>query len=57
VRSAERAERVGQAMRCRGFDGRFRSLVVCRTTWADVIVFLLIVLSAAGLLVADRFAS
>jgi cobalt/nickel transport system permease protein len=57
VRSAERAERVEQAMRCRGFDGRFRSLVVFRTTWADVIFFLLIVLSAAGLLVADRFAS
>jgi cobalt/nickel transport system permease protein len=56
VRSAERAERVGQAMRCRGFDGRFRSLVVFRTTWADVIVFQLIVLSATGLLVADFFA-
>jgi cobalt/nickel transport system permease protein len=26
VRGYERAERVGQAMRCRGFDGRFRSL-------------------------------
>src|SRR5262249_12453141 len=26
VRGYERAERVSQAMRCRGFDGRFRSL-------------------------------
>lgn len=28
VRAAARAERVHQAMRCRGFDGRFHSLVV-----------------------------
>ena len=26
VRSVERAERIGEAMRCRGFDGRLRSL-------------------------------
>src|SRR5437868_4244073 len=36
VRSHERAERVGQAMRCRGFDGRFRSLTAFRTRWPDV---------------------
>jgi cobalt/nickel transport system permease protein len=28
VRAAARAERVHQAMRCRGFDGRFHSLAV-----------------------------
>lgn len=53
VRSYERAERVGQAMRCRGFDGRFRSLAAFRTTAADVAAFGLIVASAAGLLVWD----
>ncbi len=53
VRSYERAERVGQAMRCRGFDGRFRSLARFRTGLADVVAFVLIVLPAAGLLAWD----
>jgi cobalt/nickel transport system permease protein len=53
VRSYERAERVGQAMRCRGFDGRFRSLVAFRTQWADVAAFLLIIVSAGGLFAWD----
>jgi cobalt/nickel transport system permease protein len=53
VRGYERAERVGQAMRCRGFDGRFRSLTAFRTTAADVAAFVLLVGSAAGLLVWD----
>jgi cobalt/nickel transport system permease protein len=35
VRSAEQADRVSQAMRCRGFDGRFRTIADFRTTWAD----------------------
>lgn len=39
VRSYERAERVGHAMRCRGFDGRFRCLTAFRTSWADVAFF------------------
>jgi cobalt/nickel transport system permease protein len=42
VRSSERAERVAQAMRCRGFDGRFRSLVEFRTRAMDVATFVLI---------------
>jgi cobalt/nickel transport system permease protein len=50
VRSYERAERVGQAMRCRGFDGRFRALVEFGTSWADVLAFGLITGAAAGLL-------
>ncbi len=37
VHGYERAERVSQAMRCRGFDGRFRSLAVFRTRWVDVL--------------------
>jgi cobalt/nickel transport system permease protein len=53
VRSAERGERVGHAMRCRGFDGRFRSLAEFRTTPADVAFFILVVCSAAGLLAWD----
>jgi cobalt/nickel transport system permease protein len=54
VRGAERAERVGQAMRCRGFDGRFRSLVEFRTVAADVVAFLAVTGGAAGVVVLDR---
>ncbi|MGH7172024.1 MAG: cobalt ECF transporter T component CbiQ [Gemmataceae bacterium] len=53
VRGYERAERVGQAMRCRGFDGQFRSLTAFATRPADVVVFLLITASAAALAVWD----
>jgi cobalt/nickel transport system permease protein len=56
VRSYERAERVGQAMRCRGFDGRFRSLTTFRTQAADVMAFVLVVGSALGLVVWDSLA-
>jgi cobalt/nickel transport system permease protein len=53
VRGYERAERVGQAMRCRGFTGRFHSLARFRTTAADVAAFVLVVACAGGLLVWD----
>ncbi len=53
VRSSERAERVGQAMRSRGFDGRFRSLVDFRTRSLDVLGFTAVVAAAAGLLAWD----
>jgi cobalt/nickel transport system permease protein len=53
VRGYERAERVGQAMRCRGFDGRFRSLNEFRTRAEDVLLFVLILGSAIALLVWD----
>jgi cobalt/nickel transport system permease protein len=36
VRGQERAERVGQAMLCRGFDGRYRVLTAFRTRPRDV---------------------
>jgi cobalt/nickel transport system permease protein len=49
VRSYERAERVSQAMRCRGFDGRFRSLHRFATRPADVLLFITIILLVAGL--------
>ncbi|MCE9533564.1 MAG: cobalt ECF transporter T component CbiQ, partial [Planctomycetes bacterium] len=43
LRGLERAERVNHAMRCRGFDGHFRSLDEFRTRKWDVLMFLLIV--------------
>ena len=39
VRGADRAERVGEAMRCRGFDGTFHTTAAFRTTAADIISF------------------
>jgi cobalt/nickel transport system permease protein len=45
VRSYERAERVSQAMRSRGYDGRWRHLGVFTTRPADVLQFLLIVVA------------
>ena len=53
VRGWERADRVGQAMRCRGFDGRFRSLSGFRTTAADVLAFFFIVAVAAAVCLLD----
>jgi cobalt/nickel transport system permease protein len=53
VRGYERSERVGQAMRCRGFDGQFRSLVDFHTTPLDVAAFCMVMLFAAGLLGLD----
>jgi len=53
VRGVERAERVGQAMRCRGFDGQFRSLTPFQTRWRDVLAFLILAATAAGLLIWD----
>jgi cobalt/nickel transport system permease protein len=49
VRSFERAERVAQAMRCRGFDGRFRSLHAFRARPADPALAAALVGWAAGL--------
>lgn len=51
VRSSERAERVAQAMRCRGFDGRFRSLTEFRTKATDVMGFVMIVAGFGALVV------
>jgi cobalt/nickel transport system permease protein len=53
VRGYERAERVGQAMCCRGFDGRFRSLTEFRTTARDVAFFVALVGATAGLAAWD----
>ncbi len=53
VRSHERGERVSQAMRCRGFDGRFRSLTTFRTAPKDVVFFLLLGAGSASLVFWD----
>jgi cobalt/nickel transport system permease protein len=53
VRSFERAERVGQAMRCRGFDGQFRSLATFRTTAAEVGLFVVLAVAAVGCVAWD----
>jgi cobalt/nickel transport system permease protein len=53
VRGAERAERVAQAMRCRGFDGRFRVLSEFHTRATDVLLFALIVGPAVALVAWD----
>jgi cobalt/nickel transport system permease protein len=53
VRGHERAERVAQAMRCRGFDGRFRALHDFQTRGADVLFFATAMVVAVGLLSWD----
>jgi cobalt/nickel transport system permease protein len=53
VRSHDRAERVGQAMRCRGFDGCYRSLHEFRTRLEDIAAFAMIVGCAVALLTWD----
>lgn len=50
VRSWDRAERVRDAMICRGFSGRFHSLAIFRTSGRDVAFLTLILLVAAGLI-------
>ena len=53
VRGADRADRVAQAMRCRGFDGHFRTTTKFRTRPADAVMFLLIVGVYGGLVAWD----
>lgn len=53
LRGGERAERINQAMQCRGFDGRFRALTAFRTRRMDVLAFLVIAASSAALAAWD----
>jgi cobalt/nickel transport system permease protein len=53
ARGADRAERVAHAMRCRGFDGCFRSTTAVRTAPADVLMFVLIAGIIGGLVAWD----
>jgi len=55
VRSADRAENVSAAMRCRGFRGEHRTLATFHTTANDVLGFAVVAVGAAALVVADRF--
>lgn len=54
VRGHDRAERVSQAMRCRGFDGRLRTLTDFRTRPTDVLFALVLVGAFCGLALWDR---
>jgi cobalt/nickel transport system permease protein len=54
VRGAERAERVGQAMRCRGYEGQFRSLREPHTGPVEVLFIVLVLVGSSGLLLWDR---
>ncbi len=54
VRSGDRAERVADAMRCRGFDGTYHTVAEFRTTAADVLGFAAVAAGAAALVLADR---
>jgi cobalt/nickel transport system permease protein len=56
VHGAARAERVAQAMRCRGFDGRFHTLAEFRTRTADVLAFALLASGALALVAGERWA-
>ncbi len=56
VRGYDRADRIAQAMRCRGFDGRYRSLTTFATRACDVLGFLALAAAAAVLLAWDRIA-
>lgn len=51
VRGADRADRVADAMRARGFDGRFHTLTAFKTTNGDVLGFVALV-TVMGALVA-----
>ena len=54
VRGADRSERVAEAMRCRGFDGRFHTLTEFHSRPSDVVFFLLAFICFAGLVLWDR---
>jgi cobalt/nickel transport system permease protein len=54
VRSLDRSQRVLDAMRCRGFDGRLRLLDTLTWRIADSAVLLLALLLSVTLLALDR---
>jgi cobalt/nickel transport system permease protein len=53
IRGGDRAEQVADAMRARGFDGRFHTVQRFRTTAADVAGFALVAGIVAALLYAE----
>jgi cobalt/nickel transport system permease protein len=54
LRAMERAERVDEAMRCRGFAGRFALVVEERAGWRDGALCAGVSLFIVGALIADR---
>jgi cobalt/nickel transport system permease protein len=53
LRGAERAEGVARAMRCRAFDGRYRSLAEFQTRARDVVFFSVVSMAAVAVSVSD----
>jgi len=53
LRGAERAEGVARAMRCRAFDGRYRSLAEFRTRPEDVLFFAIVAVAAVAVAAGD----
>lgn len=56
ARAMERAERVDEAMRCRGFCGRFALVSEERAGWRDAVFAAVVFCGLAGALIADRLA-
>ena len=54
VRGSDRAETVSAAMRCRGFDGTYRTTTAFRTHFTDVLAFLLVVAATVTFVLVDR---
>lgn len=54
TRSLDRADHVANAMACRGFDGRFRTLTPFRTSSRDILSFLICMSVTIMLVVCDR---
>jgi cobalt/nickel transport system permease protein len=54
VRGGDRADRVADAMRCRGFDGTYRTAAAFRTTAADALSFLAATAGTITLVLIDR---
>ncbi len=53
LRGYERAERIGQAMACRGYHGRFHALTQFHTRARDVVFLLVLAILSFGLLALD----
>jgi cobalt/nickel transport system permease protein len=54
VRGGDQAERVADAMRCRGFDGTYHPMAPFRTGVWDVVGFVGVLLGFGGLVLWDR---
>ncbi len=55
LRGYERSERVGQAMACRGYQGRFHALTQFQTRIGDVLFFLVLSALSVGLTALDWY--